>query len=45
MLFSCKTALFYAKNIINNTNESCEGEEYIKKNHIVDRYELNKKTL
>ena len=33
-----EAALFFAQNILNDINETCEGDEYIKKNYIIPRY-------
>lgn len=34
-----QNAIFVAKNILNDINETCEGDEYIKKNFLVPRFE------
>ena len=36
-----QNAIFYAKNVLNDINETCEGDEYIKRNFYFPRFELS----
>lgn len=36
-----QNALFFAKNILHDINELCEGDEYIKKNFYVPRFDFS----
>lgn len=40
-----ENSLFYVQNLLNDINESCEGDEFIKKNFYIPRYEFSQKTI
>ena len=39
-----QNAIFYAKNILNNINSSCEGDEFFKQNHIKPVFKIPQQT-